>query len=120
MLRTFVIVNGGMLIFRAKGLKRALKMFVSVFTGFDLKSIVPGSGNGLGLDAKDYVVIAIGVVVIFIVGIINEKGISVREKVAKLPFPVKFVLYMAAILVIIIFGAYGQEYGVQDLIYANF
>lgn len=120
MLRTFVIVNGGMLIFRAKGLKRALKMFVSVFTGFDLKSIVPGSGNGLGIDAKDYVVIAIGVVVIFIVGVINEKGISVREKVAKLPFPVKFVLYMAAILVIIIFGAYGQEYGVQDLIYANF
>lgn len=73
-----------------------------------------------GIDAKDYVIIAIGVVVIFIVGIINEKGISVREKVAKLPFPVKFVLYMAAILVIIIFGAYGQEYGVQDLIYANF
>ncbi|UKI23413.1 MAG: hypothetical protein L6V88_02580 [Anaerotruncus sp.] len=34
---------------------------------------MPGSGNGLGLDAKDYVVIAIGVVVIFIVGIINEK-----------------------------------------------
>ncbi len=35
-------------------------------------------------------------------------------------FPIKFIVYMAAIFVVIIFGAYGDNYGVQDLIYANF
>lgn len=120
MLRTFVIVNGGMLVFRANGLRKAIEMFVSIFTDFSFEVLRVGSKNGLGLDLKDYAIVLIGVVIIFIVGLLNERNISIREKIAKLPFVVKFIVYMLAILVIVIFGAYGDNYGVQDLIYANF
>lgn len=118
--RTFVIVNGGMLIFRADNLKTALSMLKSVFTDFSFDVLAVGSKNGLGLDLKDYAIVIIGVLLIFTVSLLHEKGIRLREKIAGFAFPVKFVLYMLAILVVIVFGAYGENYGVQDLIYANF
>ena len=120
MLRTFVIVNFGMLIFRADDLKTAFAMFKSIFTGFDLSIIHIGHKNGFGLDIEDYIVLAIGVVLLFAVSLLGEKGINVREKITKLPYFAKFILFMAMIFVVIVFGAYGEGYGVVDLIYANF
>lgn len=119
-LRTFVIVNFGMLIFRAEDLKTALQMFKSIFTGFDLSVLKIGANNNFGLDIQDYIILAIGVALIFVVSLIEEKGVSVTEKISKLPYIAKFILFMAMIFVVIIFGAYGEGYGVVDLIYANF
>lgn len=119
-LRTVVIVNFGMLIFRADNLKTAAIMFKSMFTDIDFSVFMIGHKNGFGLNLYDYAVIIIGFFVILAVGIIKEKGIDIREKLYSLPFALKFVVYLTMIFVIIVFGAYGEEYGVVDLIYANF
>lgn len=118
--RTFIIVNIGMLIFRADSLKQAAAMFKSIFTSFDLTAVVPGHSNGLGLDIKDYIILFIGVIIVFAVSYLGEKGIDIRQKISKLPLYLRFIIYLAMIFVIIIFGAYGEGYGVVDLIYANF
>lgn len=120
MLRTFIIVNGGMLIFRANGLRAAFKMLLSVFTKFDLSVLRVGSGNGLGLDLKDYAIILIGVAVIFAVGVLREKNINIRQWIYSKPFAVRFIVYIAGLLIVVIFGAYGENYGAGDLLYANF
>ncbi len=118
--RNFCIVNVGMLIFRADTLKQAFSMLVSVFTNPNLTALMPGHKNGLGLDLMDYGILVAGTLIIFLVGLIQENGIDIREKISHLPFIVKFIGFMAAALVIVIFGAYGDGYGVVDLIYANF
>lgn len=120
MLRTFCIVNVGMLIFRAPDLKQAASMFVSIITHPNIRAILPGYGNGLGLDLGDYAILLVGTIAVFIVGVIQERGIDIREKLSHLPFIVKLVLYLCAVLVIVVFGAYGDGYGIVDLIYANF
>lgn len=120
MLRTFVIVNIGMLIFRADTLKQAFSMLISVFSNPNIKAMLPGAHNNLGLDITDYALLLLGVIVLFAVGVVQEKGIDIRAKIAKLPFIVKFIMFMAALLAIVIFGAYGEGYGKVDLIYANF
>lgn len=120
MIRTFVVVNFGMLIFRADSLKQAGEMLVSVFRDISIRAIMPGQQNGFGLDMKDYAIIVVGVAVVFAVSVIQEKGINIREKISELPFVIKFVIYMLMIFIVIIFGAYGEGYGVVDLIYANF
>ncbi len=120
MLRTFVIVNFGMFIFRAPDLKTAGNMLKVVFTNLNLKALGVGQKNGLGLDLKDYAILAIGTLVIFIVGLLQEKGINLRERIAKFKFPIKFIIYLIAILIVIVLGAYGENYGVADLLYANF
>ena len=55
-----------------------------------------------------------------VVGVISEKGINITERIYKLPYVAKLGIYLAFLFVIIIFGAYGEGYGVVDLIYANF
>lgn len=119
-IRTTIIVNFGMLIFRADDLKTAASMFKSIFVNFDFSVLMQGHKNGFGLDMYDYAVIIIGTALVFIISLLQEKGINIRERIAKLPYALKFVIFMAMILSVIIFGAYGEEYGVVDLIYANF
>lgn len=119
-IRTAFIVNIGMLIFRADTLEQAVSMFTSIFTKMPSSCVNPGASQGFGLDVFDYIIVAVGVLIVFAVSLMMEKGIDVRARIAKLPFAVKFIGFMAAIFIVIIFGAYGDGYGVVDLIYANF
>lgn len=119
-IRTAFIVNIGMLIFRADTLEQAVSMFTSIFTKMPSSCVNPGASQGFGLDVFDYIIVAVGVLIVFAVSLMTEKGIDVRARIAKLPFVVKFIGFMAAIFIVIIFGAYGDGYGVVDLIYANF
>ncbi len=119
-IRTFFIVNIGMLIFRADTLQQSFEMIGTIFTKFNLTAMVPGHKHGLGLDIKDYLILIIGTAVIIAVSYAQEKGIDLRQRISKFSYPVKFIIYMAAIFVVILFGAYGEGYGVVDLIYANF
>ena len=119
-LRTTVIVNIGMLIFRADTLKTALNMFSSMFSRGDFSVLIPGGENSIDINFYDYAVIIVGFFIILLVGIFKEKKVDIIQKIYNLPFALKFVLYLAAIFVIIIMGAYGEGYGVVDLIYANF
>ena len=61
-----------------------------------------------------------GTAIVLGVSIAQEKGVNIRERIARLPYAAKFVLFMLAAFAVIIFGAYGDGYGVVDLIYANF
>ena len=120
MVRTFLLVNIGMLIFRANDIYQAASMLKSVFTGLDLAVLVPGHGNGLRLSLYDYAALAVCVAVLIAVEVMIERGVDIMSRIYKLPYPVKVMLYSAALLIIIIIGAYGKGYGVIDPIYANF
>ncbi len=120
MLRTFVIVNFGMLIFRADSLAQAGRMFVSIFSNPNFTVLIPGHGGKFGLDLFDYAIIIIGAAVVFAVSLKREKGTDVAERISGLPLWARYIGYLVAILIVVIAGAYGEGYGVVDLIYANF
>ena len=118
-IRTVIIVNFGMLIFRADDLKTAISMFKGIFTRFSISGFLSG-GNGFGLSKYDYLAIVVGFVLMVVVGLIQEKGIDIKDRIFKLPYLVKFVILMVFLFSIIIFGAYGAGYQPVDLIYAGF
>lgn len=53
----------------------------------------------------------------FIISVLKEKGINIRESIASKNIVIRWTLYYVLILVIIMFGYTG---GVQAFIYANF
>lgn len=118
--RTVIIANVGMLIFRASSLKAAGSMFCSVFRDFDLAVLLPGYQNGFSLSLYDYAAIAVGTVLLVVVSVFREKGFDFEGTIYRLPYVARVAIYSAMLLVIIVFGAYGEEYGVVDLIYAGF
>lgn len=118
--RTFVIVNIGMLIFRADTLKQAVKMLVSIFKSPNFSVLMPGNGGNFGLDLFDYAIIVSGAGIVFAVSLMREKGIDIRKRITEKPLFLRFIGYIAAALTVVMIGAYGEGYGVVDLIYANF
>lgn len=117
-LRTFLLVNIGMLIFRARNLRAAAHMFLSVFR--PSATFTNGALLRLGFTWKDLAVLAAGALVLLLVGCLQEKGVSLRESVGKWPLPLRWGVYLSAMFVLILFGAYGTAYTPVDLIYAKF
>ncbi len=112
-----ILVFIGELFFRAPSLAVAFAMLKRMFNAFSFRV---GELFELGMDARDYVVLVFGLIGIFIMGILREKGIDVRENISKKKLVTRWLIYYALILLILIFGAYGQGYVPVDPIYADF
>lgn len=120
MIRTFILVNIGMLLFRADTIGSFAHMLSSMFRGFSVAPLTNGSIFELGCDIKDFIVLAVGVLILFLVGLFEEKGRSVRQTVAGWNVVVRWVCYYALVFAVIIFGAYGYGYQATGFIYAQF
>ena len=119
-IRTFTLVNIGMMIFRSHGVRNAIKMLGKIISDFEVVTIWDGSILGKGLDVYDFKLLAFCLILMIIVGVLKEKNVSIRARIATWRLPFRFSFYYAAMLFLIIFGAYGFGYAIVELIYANF
>ena len=119
-IRTTFLVFIGELFFRAHGLKAGFAMFKKMFTEFTLKSFADGTILKLKMDVQDFIIIGIFTVIIFIISILKERNINIREEISKKNIVIRWTIYYAIIISIIIFGAYGIGYRPVDPMYANF
>ena len=120
MLRTACLVCVGELFFRAEGLKAGLEMFYKMMTDFHWNALSIDAVVSLGLDRHDLLIIVIVVLIVLMISVYKEKGVHIREWIAKRPIIMRWTLYYAIIFMIIIFGAYGYGYVPVDPIYAGF
>lgn len=119
MLRTFCFVNLGMLIFRADSLRTAWAMFLSMFTPYHGKSLLQVLSSQ-GLNSNQLEIVVWGAALVLMVSILQERGMGIRTWVAARAIPIRWSIYIAVILAVIIAGAYGPGFGVVDFIYAQF
>lgn len=54
------------------------------------------------------------------VDILKEKGVSVRETVSGYNIFIRWGVYIAAVVLVVVFGAYGASYNPVAFIYAAF
>ena len=118
--RTFIFVNIGMLLFRTDNMGSFFHMFRSMFSNLSLSVLTDGSLLNLGIDKMDITVIIIGLIFIIIAGVLGERGCNIREAVAGKNIVVRWVLYYALVLAVLILGAYGFNYPDIGFIYAQF
>ena len=107
----------GEMFFRADTVTQGIEMFKGIVTRFKF------SGSellNLGLDIYDYIVIIAAIIFVFIISLLKEKGVDVRERLNKKKTFIKWAILYAFILSIFIFGAYGPGYEPVDPIYADF
>lgn len=118
--RTAILVCIGELFFRAHGLRAGLTMFKRIFTHFSLDAVQDRSIFTVGMDKHDCLIISIALILIFIISVLKERNVPIRERIASKNAVVRFAAYYALILSIVIFGAYGTGYVPVDPIYAGF
>lgn len=120
MLRTTGFVFIGMMIFRSHSLHDAMKMFNSIFTWKSIGTLFDGTLFKIGCVPQDFIILAIGVLIILVVGILQEKGYHIREKIEEQNLPFRWLLYYGIIFSIMILGIYGPGYAASDFIYGQF
>ena len=79
-----------------------------------------GSLLDLGLSSSRFLVLAIALFLVWLVGIRHEKGIQIREWIAAKPLPIRWLIYYGVIFAVLIFGAYGLGYNASDFVYMQF
>lgn len=120
MIRTSVLVVIGELFFRANGLKAGLSMFAIMFKNIKFFPLNKETLSPLGVDLQDLTIVLVVVLIVFVVGVLREKGIDVQKNVCEKSVAVRWVVLLALIMFIVIFGAYGPGYIPVDPMYAEF
>lgn len=69
---------------------------------------------------KDVVLLGVGMAAFFVLSLLQEKGIAVREKIAGWALPVRWVFWLAAVFFVILFGVYGTQYDAAAFLYQEF
>ena len=119
-LRTSILVVIGEIFFRGHGLKSGLIMVKKMLTEFSLAGFHIETMEVLGLDGYDIGIACVAILFVFVISVMKERGIEIRESLAKRNVVIRWAMMYALILFIIIFGAYGLGYIPVDPIYANF
>lgn len=118
--RTLGIVVVGELIFRAPGLHAGAHMLRSLFGDFSLNALCDGTVLNLGLDKRDFAVLAVGAVALLALGLLREKGIEPLEAVWRRGAVVRWAACCLALAAVVVLGAYGAGYTPVDPLYAQF
>lgn len=119
-LRSCVLVAIGEMFFRANGLRAGLAMFKRFFTNAGFTPIDSDTLSPLGIDIQDLIIVCVAALIVFIVGILREKGIAVGERIYSKNVVVRRTVLCSLIMFIVIFGAYGAGYIPVDPMYAGF
>lgn len=95
------------------------KMFGTLFTTGNWNILWDGSLLCLGLEKPDYVILFLGLLLLILVSMLQRKG-KVRDRIAGYPYPVRFVIWYGLFLTVLLMGAYGIGYDVNQFIYNQF
>ena len=118
-IRTVLIMSSLRMFDCYRDVPLTFKMFGSIFADFSLSQFNLEAFTGMGLTVAEYVVVFIGMLVLFTVSMVQRSG-SVREKIWQLYAPVQFIIWYGLFLVTLVFGAYGIGYEASQFIYNQF
>lgn len=96
------------------------KMVGSMFTRFNVNILWDGSLLQLGLSGSDYILLAVGLMIVLGVSLFKVKFGSVRDVLYAKPRGVFYGVMIALFVAIIIFGAYGIGFDSSQFIYNQF
>lgn len=116
-LLTFGFVSGALVIFRADSMAQALQFYAGLlrwngplFNEFSL----------LGMDVQDFAVGCAAILVLLICDLLRRKYGPLTPRLMALPTALQWALLLAGILIVVIFGMYGEGYVEKPFIYFQF
>lgn len=119
-LTTFVLIDLSWIFFRANSLGDAMHLLSSLFRGWNTNIFFDGSLLKLGLDQTEWLVLLGALLILLAVSLMQEKGVSVLEAVKRQQLWFRWLIYLAAIFVVLLTGIYGPGFAASSFIYFQF
>lgn len=120
MVRTFFLCTLGRYFSRGLSLGIAVTMLKHTFTVWNPWILIDGTLLELGLSGWDWLVVFAMLALLWRVGILKERGASIRARIGEMKLPVRWGIYMAAVLAVAVLGVYGPEYSAAQFVYQQF
>lgn len=118
-LRTFFIMSSLRMLDCYRDVPVTFKAFTSIFTDFHISDITKGQLLNIGLTMQDYVILLVGVFIMFMVSFVQRKQ-GVRQQIINKGFVFECSVFAILFIVIIVFGAYGIGFDASQFIYNQF
>lgn len=118
--RTFLIFCGGRLLTAPGSLRISGAMVKSFIRDFNPWIFFDGEIYNAGLDMPNMWCLIISLLLLFVVSFWQEKGVKIREKVSSYPIAIRWMLYIALIFAVVIFGIYGPGYSSSAFVYSQY
>ena len=119
-LRTFVIVNIGWYFDRCARGVDALRMLGTTVTDWRASQLTMDMINTLGVGKEDFILLLISTVLLFVVSLVQEKGVVVRNWISERNVLVRYVVLLAGVAAVMILGIYGSGFDEATFIYYQF
>lgn len=116
---TCLLVMLAWIIFRADSLTHGLLMVRSIFTVYNPWVLGDESLLSLGLEWSEWLVLILSILLLAIIERYQETY-RIRDEILSMPLFIRWIIYLAAIAIIIIFGTYGYGFNASDFIYRGF
>jgi len=117
--RTMFIVSSLRILDCYRDVPLSFQQFGTIFTTANMSALWNGSLLKLGLSGADYLVLGLGVALMLAVGLLQRKG-SLRDQIYSRPAVLRYVLTIAAVVILLVVGAYGIGYDSRQFIYNQF
>ena len=118
-IRTTAIVCVLQMLDYRRNIADAFRQFISMFTTANYASVFGSGMFNIGLSLPDYILLLAGVIIMYIVSFAGREE-SVRERLSKKSFALRFTIFLALFLGIAVFGVYGIGYESSQFIYNQF
>ena len=119
--RTFLIVLVGYVFDVAPTMEQGFQTIGMFFAG---QNLAEGWNQifTLGIREYDYAVILLGILLVWIISLIQEKhaNTDIRTMLDKKPFIARFAVVYLGIVAVVVFGIYGSGYNAADFVYMQF
>ena len=117
---TFVLFSSTMVFFRAYRLMDAVRIFISMLTVHNFEIFTDGSIFACGIDAFNFALLGIYVLVIFAADVCKYKRIKVRSVIEKKHWLCQVAVVALGVLTVLLLGVYGPGFEASNFIYSQF
>lgn len=116
---TFIIVVFAFIYFRAENIHHGNEYLLAIINNPRSLNLMEDLSKTKFGTANIYPLL-VGIAILFIFDVLKYNKINLSEKVLKIILPIRWIIYLAFIFAIIIFGVYGPEFSESAFIYFQF
>lgn len=118
--RTFFLFVIGRILTMPSDLLQVKTVFTQICTDFRPWLLVDQSLYSYGLNGANFRLVLLLIVFLLLVEHRQEKGLNIRNSIDGLALPIRWIIYLAGIFFVLIFGIYGVGYDQSAFIYMNY
>ena len=117
---TFILIDFSWIFFRAQSFSEAITIIKSIFTVSNHWVLFDGSLFQCGLDEGNFLVMIISIGILFFADYMRRKEINLRTVILRQDYWFRWILFSLSVVLLVIFGIWGNQYDANSFIYFQF